>query len=112
MLDRIDLVENEDVVAGLAAARSAGGAPDGQTIVAFAAETLTDADERRERARRKRERKGVDLLAVNLADAEHGFERADNAVEVIGADGVVVGEASGSKREVARAIWDAVQMVR
>jgi len=112
VLDRIDLVENEDVVAGLAAARSAGRAPRGQTIVAFAAETLTDADERRERARRKRERKGVDLLAVNLADAEHGFESADNAIEIIGADGAVVGEASGSKREVASAIWDAVQMVR
>jgi len=107
LLDRIDLVENTDIVAGLAASR-----PQGQTIVAFAAETLSDPEERRERARRKRERKGVDLLAVNLADAEHGFEKADNAIEVIGAGGEVVATADGSKRHVARALWGAVQKTR
>lgn len=107
VLDRIELVENDDIVAGLAASR-----PHGQTIVAFAAETLADAESRRERARRKRERKGVDLLAVNLADAEHGFEQADNAVEVIGSGGEIVADAAGSKREVARAIWDAVVAAR
>ncbi len=107
LLDRIDLVENADIVAGLAAAR-----PQGQTVVAFAAETLSDPEERRERARRKRERKDVDLLAVNLADAEHGFEKADNAIEVIGEGGEVVATAHGSKRHVARALWDAVQKSR
>ncbi|MDP3952756.1 bifunctional phosphopantothenoylcysteine decarboxylase/phosphopantothenate--cysteine ligase CoaBC [Microbacterium sp.] len=107
LLDRIDLVENTDIVAGLAASR-----PQGQTIVAFAAETLSDPEERRERARRKRERKGVDLLAVNLADAEHGFEKAENAIEIIGEGGSVVGTAHGSKRHVARALWDAVQKTR
>lgn len=103
VLDRIDLVENEDIVAGLAEGRRPG-----QTVVAFAAETLTDPDARRERARRKRERKGVDLLVVNLADAEHGFEQAENAVEIIGDGGEVVASAAGSKREVSSAIWDAV----
>ncbi|WP_448712668.1 bifunctional phosphopantothenoylcysteine decarboxylase/phosphopantothenate--cysteine ligase CoaBC [Microbacterium profundi] len=107
ILDRIDLVENPDIVTGLAASR-----PQGQTIVAFAAETLSDPEQRRERARRKRERKGVDLLAVNLADAEHGFEKADNAIEVIGDGGAVVATADGSKRHVARALWDAVQKTR
>lgn len=103
VLDRIDLVLNEDIVAGLASARR-----EGQTIVAFAAETVTDADARRARAARKRERKGVDLLVVNLADAEHGFENADNAVDIIGEGGAVTASAEGSKREVAQAIWDAV----
>ncbi|MGP6170137.1 bifunctional phosphopantothenoylcysteine decarboxylase/phosphopantothenate--cysteine ligase CoaBC [Microbacterium sp. A204] len=103
VLDRIDLVLNEDIIAGLATSRR-----EGQKIVAFAAETLTDADERRARAVRKRERKGVDLLVVNLADAEHGFEKSDNAVEVLGAGGAVVASVEGSKREVAGAIWDAV----
>ncbi len=106
-LTRIELVENEDVVAALAAAR-----PSGQTVVAFAAETLPDADERRERARRKRERKGVDLLVVNLADAEHGFEQPDNAVEIIGEGGEVAASAAGAKRQVASAIWDAVLVAR
>ncbi|MFS0853731.1 bifunctional phosphopantothenoylcysteine decarboxylase/phosphopantothenate--cysteine ligase CoaBC [Microbacterium sp. 179-I 3D4 NHS] len=107
-LGRIELVENEDVVAALATARAEGRAAAGQTIVAFAAETLTNAEERRERARGKRERKGVDLLAVNLADAEHGFERPDNEIEVIGGGGAVIATASGTKRQVARALWDAV----
>lgn len=106
-LTRIDLVENEDIVAGLAAAR-----PQGQTIVAFAAETLRDPEDRRARARRKRESKGVDLLAVNLADAAHGFETADNAVEIIGEDGAVVASGEGAKREVAREIWNAVRSAR
>lgn len=111
-LGRIELVENEDVVAALATARSEGRAPAGQTIVAFAAETLPDAEDRRERARGKRERKGVELLAVNLADAEHGFEKSHNAVEVIGEGGAVVAEASGTKRQVAGAIWNAVLGIR
>ncbi len=112
VLTHVDLLENEDVVAALAASRRDGRAPQGQTIVAFAAETSEEPAERRERARRKRERKGVDLLAVNLANAEKGFERRDNAVEVIGAEGDVVASASGAKREVARAILDAVRGVR
>ncbi|UWF77416.1 MULTISPECIES: bifunctional phosphopantothenoylcysteine decarboxylase/phosphopantothenate--cysteine ligase CoaBC [Microbacterium] len=111
-LERIELVENEDIVAGLAAARREGRMPEGQTIVAFAAETLTDPGERRARARRKRESKGVDLLAVNLVDAERGFEAADNAVEIIGDGGEVVASAAGTKREVAAAIWDAVNLSR
>ena len=112
MLARLDLVENEDVVAALAASRADGRAPQGQTIVAFAAETSEDPVERRERARRKRERKGVDLLAVNLANADHGFEKRDNAVEIVGGGGAVVASASGSKRAVARTILDAVRGMR
>ncbi len=112
VLTHLELVENEDVVAALAAARAAGAAPEGQTIVAFAAETSESADERRDRARRKRERKGVDLLAVNLANAEQGFERHDNAVEIVGDGGEIVASAAGPKREVARVILDTVRSVR
>ena len=112
ILERIELVENEDVLAALGAARRDGAAPEGQIIVGFAAETATDAGERRERARRKRERKGADLLAVNLADAEHGFEVHDNAIELIGPRGEVVAEAAGSKRRIAAVLWDAVVALR
>ncbi len=111
-LTRLELVENEDVVAALATLRSEGAAPDGQTIVAFAAETSPDAHERRERARRKRARKGVDLLAVNLVNAEQGFEQPDNAVELVGDGGEVVASVAGTKREVATGILDAVRAVR
>jgi len=103
----LQLVENPDVVAGLAADRRAG-----QTIVAFAAETGSDAAERLERARRKRERKDVDLLVLNEVGWDRGFESAENAVVIVGAGGAVVGEAAGTKRQTADAVWDAVVAAR
>ena len=77
----LELVENEDILAGLVASRSAG-----QTVVGFAAETATDAEDLRERGRRKRRRKGVDLLAVNEVGWAKGFETADNSVVLIDAN--------------------------
>ncbi|MCR2816715.1 bifunctional phosphopantothenoylcysteine decarboxylase/phosphopantothenate--cysteine ligase CoaBC [Microbacterium jiangjiandongii] len=97
------LVENPDVVAGLAARRR-----EGQTVVAFAAETGSDAAERLERARRKRERKGADLLVLNEVGWEQGFEATSNAVVIVGENGDIVGEAAGTKRMTADAVWDAV----
>ena len=99
----IELVENEDIVAALAAARRSG-----QLVVAFAAETPEDEAELLARARGKQQRKGVDLLVVNEVGWERGFERAENAVRVLGPGGVDAGVASGSKRAVASAIWDAI----
>ncbi|WP_353112984.1 bifunctional phosphopantothenoylcysteine decarboxylase/phosphopantothenate--cysteine ligase CoaBC [Microbacterium sp.] len=107
VLTRIDLVENADIVAGLAAGR-----PDGQTVVAFAAETPRDAEELLARARRKRERKGVDLLVVNEVGWDRGFEASENAAQIVGPGGEVIARASGAKREVADAVWDAVLSVR
>lgn len=102
----LELVENPDIVAGLAAGRRPG-----QTIVAFAAET-SSGDELLQRARRKRERKDVDLLVVNEVGWTRGFESADNEIVVIGRSGEVAAQASGSKREVADAVWDAVIAAR
>lgn len=99
----IELVENEDIVAGLAAGRRAG-----QLVVAFAAETPEDEAELLARARAKQERKGVDLLVVNEVGWDRGFERAENAVHVLGRGGVVAASAAGSKRQVAAAVWDAI----
>ncbi|WP_345751398.1 bifunctional phosphopantothenoylcysteine decarboxylase/phosphopantothenate--cysteine ligase CoaBC [Microbacterium rhizophilus] len=101
------LVENADILAGLAATRRPG-----QTVVGFAAEMPTDDETVLERGIRKRRRKGADLLAVNEVGWEAGFERADNTVAVIGPDDAVVAEATGSKREVADALLDAVVDVR
>lgn len=100
-LTSIELVENEDVLAGLAATRR-----EGQTIVGFAAES-PDAD-LLARTARKRERKGADLLVVNVVGWDQGFEAPDNAVQIIGAGGDVVATASGPKRHVADAVWNAV----
>lgn len=103
----IELVENADILAGLVAARRAG-----QTIAGFAAEMPTADETVVERGIRKRRRKGADLLAVNEVGWEAGFERPDNAVTIIGPDDTVVAEATGTKREVADALLDAVLRVR
>ena len=102
----IELVENDDIVAGLVRDRRGQ-----QVIVAFAAETPR-SDELLRRARDKQRRKGVDLLVVNEVGWEHGFEREANEVRVLGRDGEVVATAAGSKREVAGAVWDAVLAAR
>ena len=103
----LDLVENRDVVAGLVAARRPG-----QTIVAFAAETVDGEEELLERARAKAARKGVDLLAANAVGWTRGFESADNALTIVGRDGRVVSVASGTKDDNAHALLDAVLAAR
>jgi phosphopantothenoylcysteine decarboxylase/phosphopantothenate--cysteine ligase len=103
VLESIDLVQNEDIVASLAARRHPG-----QVVVAFAAETPQDAEEMLARAQRKRERKGVDLLVVNEVGWDRGFEAAENTVQVIGETGAVLAKVSGSKRAVADDIWDVI----
>lgn len=103
----IELVENEDIVAGLVRRRRAG-----QIVVGFAAETPETAGDEEEllaRARRKQRRKGVDLLVVNEVGWERGFEAAENAVIVLGPDGGVAATGSGSKRAVATVVLDALR---
>lgn len=102
----LSLVENADILKGLAAHRR-----EGQTVVGFAAETGT-GDELLERGRRKRRRKGVDLLAVNEVGWTKGFEAADNRLLVLDATDEVVADVAGSKREVADALLDAVMVSR
>jgi phosphopantothenoylcysteine decarboxylase/phosphopantothenate--cysteine ligase len=106
-LQTLALVPNDDILAGLVSERAAG-----QTVVGFAAETPDDEADLLERGRRKRRRKGVDLLAVNEVGWNAGFESSDNRVIVLGADDEVVAEASGTKRAVADAVWDAVAKMR
>lgn len=103
----LDLIENDDILAGLVRARRAG-----QTVVGFAAETPGEGETLLDRGRRKAVRKGADLLAVNEVGWSRGFESADNAVTIIDAAGEVVAARRGSKRDVADALWDAVLAVR
>jgi phosphopantothenoylcysteine decarboxylase/phosphopantothenate--cysteine ligase len=103
----LELVENADILAGLAAARRPG-----QVVVGFAAEMPTDHETVLERGIRKRRRKGADLLAVNEVGWEAGFERPDNAVTIIGPDDAVVAQIAGSKREVADVLLDTVRDAR
>ncbi len=103
----LDLVENDDVLAGLVASRR-----EGQTIVGFAAETPAEGDTLLERGRRKAARKRADLLAVNEVGWSVGFESDDNALTLLDAAGEIVATPSGTKRDVSDALWDAIRDLR
>jgi phosphopantothenoylcysteine decarboxylase/phosphopantothenate--cysteine ligase len=99
----LELVKNPDVLADLVAARRTG-----QVIVGFAAETEPDREARIGLGRAKIARKPADLLVVNHVGWSQGFEREENAVEVLVPGGAVVREASGSKAEIATVVLDLV----
>jgi phosphopantothenoylcysteine decarboxylase/phosphopantothenate--cysteine ligase len=113
------LTENPDILAGLAAARSArhqrrdfdtervGRVPSAshpQVLVGFAAETDTSP----ETARAKLARKGCDLLVVNPVGHGLGFGTPDNEAVVYGADGTVTPIPRGPKQALADVVWDLV----
>jgi phosphopantothenoylcysteine decarboxylase / phosphopantothenate---cysteine ligase len=106
-LTRLALVETEDIAAGLVAARRPG-----QTIVGFAAETPGEGETLADRARHKRARKGLDLIAANEVGWDRGFERPENALLIVDAEDRVVAEPAGSKRAVADVLWDAIVAFR
>lgn len=99
----LELVRNPDVLADLVAARRTG-----QFIVGFAAETEPDRAARIELGRAKIARKPADLLVVNHVGWSSGFEREENAIEVLVPGGTVVREAAGTKAEVATVVLDLV----
>ncbi|OIH93293.1 MULTISPECIES: phosphopantothenate--cysteine ligase family flavoprotein [unclassified Curtobacterium] len=99
----LELVRNPDVLADLVAARRAG-----QVVVGFAAETEPDRAARIELGRAKIARKPADLLVVNHVGWSAGFEREENAIEVLVPGGEVVRETAGTKAEVATAVLDLV----
>ena len=96
----LELVPNADILAAIGAARRPG-----QVLVGFAAETGDGL----ERARAKRERKGVDLIVLNdVARADIGFEVDENEVALVGPDGAEH-LAKAPKAVVAGAILDRVE---
>ena len=119
----IELTENPDILAGLAAVRKARSAaraapenhdperaglvppaPVSQVLVGFAAETDTAPDQ----ARAKLARKGCDLLVVNPVGNGLGFGTPDNEAVVYGADGTVTPVSRGPKEALADVVWDLV----
>ena len=104
----IALVRNPDILAGLTAARAAGELPAGTVIVGFAAETGDADGDPLSHARAKPARKGVDLLVLNDVSGGAVFGEASNTVHLLTPDGAVDGPHSGSKSDVAHAIWDRV----
>lgn len=100
----IELVENPDILAELAQERVRPG----QVVVGFAAETGDSDGSVLDHGRRKAQRKGADLLAINEVGGGLGFGTDTNTVTIVNGDGEIVREASGSKTDVAHAILDAV----
>ena len=98
----LTLVENPDILAGLAADRPRAG----QVIVGFAAETGDAEGDVLHHGRAKARRKGADLLAVNEVGATAGFGDVGNTITVLDANGEVRGSSSGSKNEVAEGLLD------
>jgi len=104
----IELVRTPDVLAELAAAPRLRA---GQVVVGFAAETGDAEGDALAHGRAKLARKGCDLLVVNeVGGPGHptGFEGADNAAVVIGADGSETPVPLGSKAALAAVVWDLV----
>ncbi|WP_435735868.1 bifunctional phosphopantothenoylcysteine decarboxylase/phosphopantothenate--cysteine ligase CoaBC [Cellulosimicrobium sp. PMB13] len=100
----IVLVENPDVLAELAHERLRAD----QVVVGFAAETGDGHGSVLDHGREKARRKGADLLVVNAVGDGRGFGVDVNDVTVVDGAGDVVATASGTKRDVADAVWDAV----
>jgi phosphopantothenoylcysteine decarboxylase/phosphopantothenate--cysteine ligase len=100
----LELVANPDILAGLVAARRPG-----QVIVGFAAETGDQAATALEHAIAKAKRKATDLTVVNVVAQGAVFGEDANDVVLLSAQGERLGQASGSKDQVAQAILDAVR---
>jgi phosphopantothenoylcysteine decarboxylase / phosphopantothenate---cysteine ligase len=96
------LTRNADVLAELGRPDRAGRA--GQVIVGFAAET----DDVLANGRVKLVSKGADLLVVNEVGPTKGFDVAENAATILGADGTAVDVPAGPKASLADVVWDLV----
>jgi len=101
----IPLERTSDILSELGASRRAG-----QVLVGFAAEAGAQG---LERARAKRERKGVDLIVFNDIAAEGvGFGSDENSITIIGPDDREDALPRASKRECAKHILDAALAAR
>jgi phosphopantothenoylcysteine decarboxylase / phosphopantothenate---cysteine ligase len=101
--DPLVLERTADVLLELVEGRAAG-----QVVVGFAAETGDADGDVLTHGRAKLARKGCDLLVVNDVGDGLGFEVADNAAVILGADGSSVEVPRGPKEALADAVWDAV----
>ena len=99
----VELTENPDILAGLAARRAAHG-PAGQVLVGFAAETDPDLTA----AQAKLARKGCDLLVVNQVGGGLGFGAGDNEAVVLDAGGGQTPIPRRSKDALASVVWDLI----
>ncbi|OZF31021.1 bifunctional phosphopantothenoylcysteine decarboxylase/phosphopantothenate--cysteine ligase CoaBC [Rhodococcus sp. 14-2483-1-1] len=104
----IPLIRNDDILAGLVAARRDGDIETSTVIVGFAAETGDADGDVLTYARAKLERKGCDLLVVNAVGDGKAFEVDHNDGWLLGADGSEAALGEGSKALLASRVLDSV----
>ncbi|OZC43957.1 bifunctional phosphopantothenoylcysteine decarboxylase/phosphopantothenate--cysteine ligase CoaBC [Rhodococcoides fascians A21d2] len=104
----IPLIRNDDILAGLVAARRDGDIESSTVIVGFAAETGDADGDVLTYARAKLERKGCDLLVVNAVGDGKAFEVDHNDGWLLGADGSEAALGEGSKALLASRVLDSV----
>jgi phosphopantothenoylcysteine decarboxylase/phosphopantothenate--cysteine ligase len=104
----IELVRNDDVLAGAVRARADGQLPNMRAIVGFAAETGDANGDVLFHARAKLRRKSCDLLVVNAVGDGRAFEVDSNDGWLLAADGTESALEHGSKTLMASRIVDAI----
>src|ERR1700757_2063855 len=104
----IELVRNDDVLAGAVRARAHGELPNMRAIVGFAAETGDANGDVLFHARDKLRRKGCDLLVVNAVGDGRAFEVDSNDGWLLASDGTESALQHGSKTLMASRIVDAI----
>ena len=104
----IELVRNDDVLAGAVRQRDDGRLPNMRAIVGFAAETGDAQGDVLFHARAKLSRKACDLLVVNAVGDGRAFEVDSNDGWLLGADGTESALEHGSKTLMASRIVDAI----
>ena len=104
----IELVHNDDVLAGAVRARADGQLPNMRAIVGFAAETGDANGDVLFHARAKIRRKSCDLLVVNAVGEGRAFEVDSNDGWLLAADGTESALEHGSKTLMASRIVDAI----
>ena len=104
----VDLVRNDDILAGTVRARSDGQLPNMRAIVGFAAETGDANGDVLFHARAKLQRKGCDLLVVNAVGDGRAFEVDNNDGWLLAADGTEAALEHGTKTLMASRIVDAI----
>mgnify|MGYP005813261555 CR=1 FL=1 len=104
----IELVRNDDVLAGAVRARANGELPNMRAIVGFAAETGDANGDVLFHARAKLRRKCCDLLVVNAVGDDRAFEVDNNDGWLLASDGTESALQHGSKTLMASRIVDAI----
>lgn len=97
---QLRLTKTPDILRELSLARRPG-----QIVVGFAAETVTTDDELLERARKKLDAKGCDVVVANRVGEQVGFGETETAVWIVQRSGAPV-LSTGSKMTVAGHLFD------